>query len=388
MIYLDNNATTALDPDVAEAMFACFLRGPLNASSQHAIGRAARNLLDQAISEIGSMLNADVDSPGGDQLILTSGGSESNNLALTGIGDASAPLVVSAIEHPSVLAVASAMQAAGREVRVIAALASGEIDIEAAKKVITRGDRPALVSVMAANNETGVIQPLEAVAEICRDAGVPLHIDATQTIGKFPFDFAKSGAAAVTMTAHKFHGPAGIGALLVRRGVALKPLMLGGEQQLGKRPGTEAVPLAVGMAKALTIALRDHSEVNQRVKSIRDQFESSLRQTVDTVLFHGVDSERLPGTSCFSLPGVDRQNMLMALDLAGVACSSGSACASGSSRPSHVLEAMGLATAAVESSLRVGFSKFSTMADAEQATAIISNQYRRLRRLAAVENSN
>ncbi len=409
---------------VIEAMFACFASGPLNASSQHALGRVARNQLDAAISVMGQSLVADVDSPSGDQLVLTSGGSESNNLALHGIGDPTAALVVSALEHPSVLAVAASMQLSGREVRVIPVLRNGVIDLAAARLLIESAPPPGLVSVMAANNETGVIQPTHLIAEICRAVNVPLHLDATQVIGKLPFCFHSSGAAAVTFTAHKFHGPTGVGGLLLRSGVHLRPLLHGGEQQFGKRPGTESVALAVGMAKAIEIAdsgfkfqvsgfrsgrepealadYRRHAAkpdmpvsasasgstdhyrgtgIERNIQSLRDQFESQLKFNVAEVVVHGQDAVRLPGTSCFSLPGVDRQAMLMALDLAGIACSSGSACASGSSRPSHVLQAMGVPERELESALRVGLSKFSTADEVDEAVATICLQYHRLRRL-------
>jgi cysteine desulfurase len=386
LIYLDNNATTQIDPAVAEVMLACLSSGPLNPSSQHAIGRAARRQLDDAISAMGQLLGADVDSPGGDQWILTSGGSESNNLAISGIGDLEAPLVVSAIEHPSVLAVASAQQSAGREVRIIAVHSDGTINLTSAEQVISQLPRPSLVAVMSANNETGVLQPLTSVAALCRENEVAFHIDATQTIGKLPFDFATSGATSVAFTAHKFHGPAGIGGLIVRSGTNLRPLMHGGEQQLAKRPGTESVALAVGMAKALQIAMDGQQARSARLQTIRDEFEARLIEKIPLLVIHGAKSPRLPGTSCFSLPGVDRQTMLMALDLAGIACSSGSACASGSSRPSHVLQAMQTPEAEIDSALRVGFSKFSTVDEATQAGETICRQYLRLRKFAPVEN--
>jgi len=380
LIYFDNNATTAIDPAVADAIMVALKSGPMNASSQHAIGRAAHNKLDSAISEIGQLLGADVDSPGGDQLILTSGGSESNNLAIFGIGDPTAPLVVSAIEHPSVLAAAVMTQHAGREVRVIPVDSTGSIDIAAARLLITKLPLPSLVSVMSANNETGVIQPTTNLADICQPLSIPLHIDATQTIGKLPFAFPSSGAAAVTFTAHKFHGPAGIGGLLTRSGVTVRPMIHGGEQQLAKRPGTESIPLAIGMAIALRLAVRDSESIACRLRSMRDRLEQELSNGIEKIVFYGQDVARLPGTSCFSLLGVDRQAMLMALDLAGLACSSGSACASGSSRPSHVLQAMGVTEAALESALRLGMSKFSTTEEAVLAAETICLQYRRLRR--------
>lgn len=387
MIYLDNNATTSIDPVVVEAMINCFAQGPMNASSQHAIGRAARKALDAAMSLIGCQLNADVDSPGGDQLVITSGGSESNNLALYGIGDANAPLVVSSIEHPSVLAVASSMQSSGREVRVLPVSRDGIVDVQQAQTLISMSPKPGLVSMMSANNETGVIQPIDHVATFCRRLGVPLHVDATQTIGKLPFDFKSTDAAAITFTAHKFHGPAGIGGLLIRSGVSVRPMLLGGEQQLGKRPGTEAVPLVVGMAKALAVAVAGQQEVASRLRALRDSMETRLSKSIEGIIFHGKQQDRLPGTSCFSTPGVDRQAMLMALDLAGLACSSGSACASGSSRPSHVLEAMGVGETAINSAIRVGMSKFSTADEVDASIDTICRQHRRLRRINSVEKS-
>ena len=388
MIYLDNNATTRLDPQVAEAIRRVWDLGPLNPSSQHRAGRQARNLLDEAISELGRCLGADVDSPGGDSLVLTSGGTEANNLAVLGIGDASGPLVISALEHPSVLEPARAAARAGREVRLIPLTSNGRIDLAAARELIVeRSPRPALVSVMSANNETGVIQPLAELAAICREAAVPLHVDATQTVGKMPLDFAALGLAALSAAALKFHGPAGIGLLLVRSGVPLRSALLGGEQQLGKRAGTEPVGLAVGMATALTIALQQLDASATLMGQCRERLETGLLGDFPELVIHGVSAPRLAGTTCISFPGADRQAMLMALDIAGVACSSGSACASGSSRPSHVLAAMGVAGELIDTALRFGFSRFSTTDDADRAVELISRQYRRLREKLVVENS-
>lgn len=386
MIYLDNNATTQLDRRVAEIMLEVWQSGPLNASSQHAAGRAARNRLDDAISQLGQLLGADVDSPGGDALTLASGGTEANNLAICGIGDPALPLVVSAIEHPSVLQCASNQAAAGRVVRVIPVDSSGAINLDAAAQWISGTlPRPSLVSVMAANNETGVIQPIEQLAAICQDAAVALHVDATQSVGKLPVDFRKLGIAALTATAHKFHGPAGIGLLLVRSDTAVRPLMYGGEQQLGKRPGTEAVTLAVAMAQALRIAIESQGESTALMNACRNYLEATLCDEFPEIVIHSSRVPRLPGTSCISFPHVERQTMLMALDVAGICCSSGSACASGSSQPSHVLTAMGAARPLVDTALRFGFSRLSTLQDSHQATADISRCYRRLGHKKTVE---
>ncbi len=386
MIYLDNNATTQLDRRVAEIMLEVWQSGPLNASSQHAAGRSARNRLDDAISQLGQLLGGDVDSPGGDTLTLTSGGTEANNLAICGIGDMALPLVISAIEHPSVLQCASNQAASGRVVRVIPVDPSGVIDLDAAAELIAgTTPRPSLVSVMAANNETGVIQPIEQLAAICNDAEVALHVDATQSVGKLPVDFQKLGVAALTATAHKFHGPAGIGLLLVRSGTAVRPLMHGGEQQLGKRPGTEAVAMAVAMAMSLRIAIESRDDSTALMNACRDHLETSLCGEFPEIVIHGNAAARLPGTSCISFPRVERQTMLMALDVAGICCSSGSACASGSSQPSHVLTAMGAPRPLVDTALRFGFSRLSTSQDSQQAAAAILRCYGRLGQKIAVE---
>lgn len=380
MIYLDNNATTAIDPRVADRIREVWDVGSLNPSSQHRAGRRARNLLDDAISQLGACLGADVDSPGGDFIVLTSGGTEANHLALSGLGDPRGALVVSSIEHPSVLEPARAQAAAGRPLRLLPVDSFGQIRLaEAERLIVAESPRVSLVSVLAANNETGVIQPIEELAEICSRAGVPLHVDATQTVGKLPIPFARSGITALTAAAHKFHGPAGVGCLLVRRGTECRATFLGGEQQLARRAGTEPVALAVGMAAALTLA-NDHGEASaKRMSECRDQLESNLLAEFPELVVHGQRAPRLPGTSCLSFPGADRQAMLMALDIAGVACSSGSACASGSSRPSHVLAAMGVPEAQIETALRFGFSRFSTLAETDMAAGLIARHYRRLR---------
>ncbi|MEX0824973.1 MAG: cysteine desulfurase family protein [Pirellulaceae bacterium] len=395
MIYLDNNATTALDPRVAETMLSVWRSGPLNPSSQHAAGRKARVLLDDAVSELGRLLGTRCDQPNGPQLILTSGGTEANNIALTGIGDPHAPLIVSQIEHASVLEVAKAAEKTGRRVDWIPVDASGVISLPTLERIL-QGDehlaagspRPALVSLMAANNETGVLQPIAAAASLCRAAGVPLHVDATQIVGKLPFSFDQLALDAITFAAHKFHGPAGIGGLLLRESVAFRPAWQGGAQQLGQRPGTEAVALAAGAAAALRLALQTVdattldpiSEPNASMRRLRDRFESHLLEQIPELVIHGRQTERLPGTSCIGFPGTNRQSMLMALDFAGIACSSGSACASGSSQPSYVLQAMAVADELVDASLRFGLSRFSTEEDIDRSTSVIVKAYKHLRK--------
>lgn len=385
-IYLDNNATTAVDPRVAEIILQAYRSGPTNPSSQHASGRQARDRVDHAIDVIGRCIGTRLDQPGGPRLVITSGGTESNNLALSGIGD-DGPVVVSRIEHPSVVATAEAMQACGRTVRWLDVDPEGEINVECLSALIEADqNRATLVSLMSANNETGVLQPIRRAAEICRASGVPLHVDATQSIGKLPIQLDSLGASAVTFSAHKFHGPPGVGALWIDAGLPIQPMLHGGQQQLETRPGTEPVALVLGMAEALRLATEEMDDSIAWTSQLRDQLETGLLGRHGELVIQGRDKQRLPGTSSISFLGTDRQSMLMALDLAGIQCSSGSACSSGSSPPSHVLLAMNRPDSEVRSTLRLSVSKFSTAEEISKAIESISSIYNRLRHFVSVDN--
>ncbi len=310
MIYLDNNATTAIDPSVLEAIHRVYQSGPNNPSSQHQLGQQARNRVEQALEMIGQSIGSRLDQPGGARLLLTSGGTESNNLALHGIGQPG-PMVISRIEHPSVIATAEALAAAGRPVRWIDTDDQGRIRLDHLADLIAKpSEKASLVSIMSANNETGVLQPINTAIKICRDAGVPIHIDAAQSIGKLSVDLDSLGASAVTFAAHKFHGPAGIGALWIAPGVKVRPLMHGGQQQLESRPGTEPVALIVGMAKALQVAWNAGDQVVANIRQLRDQLESELLARHPEIVVQGHAADRLPGTSCISFVGTDRQSMI------------------------------------------------------------------------------
>lgn len=386
MIYLDNNATTAIDPRVATAIDECHRWGPANPSSQHRLGREARCRLDEAIESIGHSLGTELGLPGGPRLVLTSGGTEANNLAILGIGEPDGPLVISEIEHPSVSVAAEQAAAQGREVRRIPVNRSGIIELQKLEDAVRRGPRPALASLMSANNETGVLQPIEAAAAICRDAGVPLHVDASQSFGRVPVDLAAWSAAAVTISPHKFHGPVGVGGLWLAAGLSPRPGLFGGGQQLGLRPGTEPLHLVVGMSVALRHAVQEQPSAHRHQQELRDRFESELTRRHGHWVIQGGKAPRLPGTSSLSMIGADRQSLLMALDFAGIACSSGAACSSGSSPPSHVLMAMGVPPGQLTSTLRFGLSKFSTAEEIETAIEAISRCYLKLRGVSAVEN--
>ncbi len=376
-IYLDHNATTPLAPQVAEAMRACEAEGYLNPASQHQFGQRARRRLEAAREAIGRLLGARTDSHRADQIVFTSGGTEANNLALLGLAsDPPGHVIVSAIEHPSVLGAAEHLERRGFVIDRLPVKEDGVVRVDKLRELFRPDTR--LVSLMLVNNETGVLQPVAAAAEICAAAGVPLHTDAVQAAGKLPVDFTRLGATALTATAHKFHGPRGIGVLLLRHGVPLRPIHFGGFQQAGLRPGTESVTLAVGMQTALENAASDGA-IATRLTNLRDRFERSLCASLPDIVINGASAERAPHTSNVSFLGVDRQVLAVALDLAGIACSTGSACASGSTDPSHVLTAMAVPDDVLHSALRFSLGVTTTAAEIDQACERITNSVNDLR---------
>ena len=413
-IYLDHNATTPPLPEVLEAMAQCEREAPANPASQHRAGRKARQRLEDAREGIAEILGARLGTPG-DPLIFTSGGTEANNLALFGLLPEIPPgadprqagrVAVSAIEHPSVAEAADFLKRQGWPVSRLGVDGAGVLKLAevqawlageeyseglqvAENKKLNEGSdstiQPplALISVMLGNNETGVLQPVAEVAaavQKCQPspARVLVHTDAVQVVGKLPVNFTQLNVDALSFSAHKFNGPKGIGGLLLRAGVELKPRQFGGFQQAGKRPGTEAVSLAVGMHVALEIWQRDGEAKAQQLAALRDRLEAGLRAAGLNIVVHGADAPRLPHTANISFLGHNRQSLLMALDLAGVACSTGSACASGSTDPSPALLAMGVEQAAWESALRFSLGYFTTAAHVDQAVHRISNVVKNL----------
>jgi cysteine desulfurase len=387
-IYFDNNSTTTADPAVLDAMAECDRQGIANPASSHAAGRRARRVLEEAREEVGLLLGADLSGMAADRVIFTSGGTEANNLAVLGLGVAATKLgrsrsegdrrqetgdcaagpwhaIISAIEHPSVVGAAEQLDRTGWRVDRLGVSSLGVVRVDAFERLLTPETR--LVSIMLGNNETGVIQPVREITAICRDRGTVVHTDAVQAVGKIAVNFRDLGVDAMTVAAHKFHGPRGIGALLLRSGVALEPILFGGFQQTGLRPGTESVSLAVGMAAALRIWQDEAAARESHLRELRDSFEAQLLAAWPELVINGGESERLPHTSNVSFPGLDRQAMLLALDMAGICCSTGSACASGSNEPSPVLRAMDLDEAIVGSALRFSFGRTNTPAEVDEA---------------------
>ena len=377
-IYLDNNATTALLPEVVEAMRGCDEAAYMNPASQHWAGRRARQRLEEARDTVARVLGLRT-TPTADRVIFTSGGTEANNLALLGLaGRRPGRVLISPLEHPSVLKPAEELRRRGFDVQMLPVSEEGVVAADEVPRLLTVDTR--LVSVMLANNETGVLQRVPEIARLCDEAGVPLHTDAVQVVGKSAVDFSSLGVTALSCTAHKFHGPRGIGALILRADVPLDPLIYGGFQQQGLRPGTESVALAVGFARALELWEAEGAVRAARIGSLRDRFEQRLCAD-PAIVVNGGSAPRLPHTSNLSFLGCERQALWMALDVAGVACSTGSACASGSSEPSSVLSAMGLEPERIASALRFSLSALTTQREVDEACDLILTAINDLRRL-------
>lgn len=380
MIYFDNNATTQIDPRVSERVCAEYQARRVNPSSQHGPGREARRVVEESRDSLLGDLSARTRGMRSDTLVFTSGGTEANNLAIFGIsGLRAGRVVVSSIEHPSVLAAAERLASQGRAVDYLPCDADGRIDLGPLRGLIERGESIALVSVMLANNETGVIQPIEELVQMCRPVGIPVHCDAVQGLGKIPLSFEALGVDAMSITAHKLHGPIGIGALVVRDGLKLEPMFYGGFQQLGVRPGTENPALASGFAQAVRIAREELGGRRERMEQRRRELEGYLLEQHPWACIHGQEVERLPHTISIAFPGLDRQVLQLALDRSGVACGTGSACASGSSQPSHVLQAMGLSPEKVRGSIRLSLSHETSAWEVAEGAARIAEVLQRLR---------
>ena len=374
-IYLDNNATTPVLPAVWEAMrpFLADVYG--NPASAHQAGRRARQALEDAREQIAALLDAHPD-----EVLFTSGATEANNLALFGLaGDPPGHLVASPVEHPCVTEPLRQLGQRGFTLDWLPVDATGVVRAEAISVVAQADAR--LVSVMLANHETGAVQPVAELAALLAGQGTGaalFHCDAVQAVGKLPVSFRGLGVATLSLSAHKFHGPKGIGALLCRRGVRLRPLFQGGHQQQGRRPGTEPVALVVGMATALALALAEREDRERHVRELRRRFLEGLAALAEPVVLNGPE-DGLPHTLNLSFPGLRADALLMSLDLEGVACSTGSACSSGSLQPSAVLRAMGVPEERLHSALRFSLSHLLGVEEIEEAARRVGRVVRRLR---------
>jgi cysteine desulfurase len=353
-IYLDYNATAPVRPEAAAAVAAA-LQAVGNPSSVHGFGRAARRLVEDAREHVAALANARPE-----EVIFTSGGTEANALALGGTG--AARLIVSTVEHESVLRNAPQATAlpVGRD---------GVADLAALAGLLAQGaGQPTLVSLMLANNETGVIQPVAEAAALARRHGALIHCDAVQAAGKIPVDMAALAVDLLSLSAHKLGGPQGSGALVLRDGVRLTALVNGGGQERSRRAGTENVPGIAGFGAAARTAAADLAGAG-RIRELRDRLEAGIRAASGRAVVHGAGAPRLPNTSCIGLPGLSAETQMMALDLAGIAVSSGAACSSGKVRASHVLRAMGLSPEEAGCAIRVSLGWRSSASDVDRFLA-------------------
>ncbi len=357
-IYLDHNATTAPRPEVIDLVTRVLRDTWGNASSVHAYGQQAKSVLDEARSRVATLIGAD---PA--EVVLCGSGTESDNLAIRGAADAQADagrrhLVTTAIEHEAVRATMAALGRRGFRITTIPVDASGIVSVDAVREAVTPDT--ALVSVMHANNEIGTLQPIAEIAAIARASGALMHTDAVQTAGRIPVDVRALGVDLLTLSAHKFHGPKGAGALFIRRGVKLAPSLTGGRQERGRRSGTEPVAIYAGMGLAAELAQAALADEPGRLAALRDRLETALLAGIPDTVRNGAASPRVPNTTNLSFAGVESESLLIGLDLEGVAVSSGSACSSGTLEPSHVLRAMGCSHARALGSVRFSLGASTT----------------------------
>ena len=377
-IYADNAATTALLPEVLEVMLPYYTEYYGNASSPYSIGRKSKAALENARMEIAACLGAKKQ-----EILFTSGGTESNNWAIRSImkmksQEGKHHLITSQIEHPSVLNVCKAWEKSGGEVTYLPVEKNGIVNPALVKESI----RPAtaLVTIMMANNEIGTIQPIEKIGYICHENNILFHTDAVQAVGHLPISLSDLPVDLLSFSGHKFHAPKGIGGLYVKPSLEIAPLLWGGEQERAKRPGTENIAAAIGLAEALKLSCQKMEERNAYVLSLREQLIDQVLQIPQSFL-NGDRTERLPSNTNFCFEGIEGESLLLMLDMRGICCSSGSACTSGAADPSHVILALGVSKDMARSSLRISLSHLNTQEEIETIVHAINDSVTRLRRL-------
>ena len=361
-VYFDNNATTRIAPEVRDVMMPFFDNLYGNPSSMHAFGGAVAKYVDRAREEVAAFLNC---SP--EEVIFTACATESDNSAIRGTADyfgKGTKIITSAVEHPAVLQPCRRLKALGHEVVELPVDSVGQLDLERLRAEL-KGTKNALVSIMWANNETGTVFPIERIAEICREYGAIFHTDAVQVAGKIPVDVKKVPVDMLSMSGHKFHAPKGIGIFYVRKGTKLKPFMLGGHQESGRRAGTENVPYIIGLAKACELARLGMADEAVKLTALRDKLEAGILAKCPNVRINGDKAHRLPNTLNVSFEYIEGEAIAYHLSDLGICISTGSACASGSLDPSHVIRAMGVPFIAVHGSVRFSLSRYNTMEEVD-----------------------
>lgn len=355
-IYADNNATTKVAPEVVEAMLPYFSEYYGNPSSMHFFGGQVEKKVNEAREQVADFLGAEPS-----EIVFTSCGTESDNAAILGTLD-SYPVkrhfITTRVEHPAIGNVASYLSRKGYRVSEISVNREGQLNLDELKESVTDGT--ALVSVMYANNETGVVFPIEEIGEFVKEKGITFHTDAVQAAGKIPLNMKKSHIDMLSISGHKLHAPKGTGILYIRKGTKFSPFMIGGHQEKGRRGGTENVPYIIGLGKACEMAKNHLNEENTRVKALRDYLETNILEKIPSVMVNGERLNRLPNTVSVSFEYVEGESILLLLSDLGICASSGSACTSGSLEPSHVLRAMGVPFTAAHGSIRFSLSTYNT----------------------------
>ena len=378
-VYLDYNATAPPAPDVVDAVTQVVRDHVGNPSSVHAFGQRAKALIDDARQQVAALIDADPT-----EVVFTAGGTEADNLALRGAAEAleAGPrrrVITSGLEHEAVLNTVKALERRGWQVTRLSTSERGIVDPGALGQAI--GSDTALVSIMHANNEVGTIQPVAELAAIAREHGAVFHTDAVQSVGKIPVSVRELGVDLLALSGHKFGGPLGAGALYIRRGVRLLPYLTGGRQERNRRAGTENVPAIAGLGVAAAVARKKLASEGPRLRQLRDRLESDILRLVPGTAVNGDRTARVPNTTNIGFDGIEAESLLIALDLEGIAVSTGSACSSGSLEPSHVLRAMGHSTARARNSLRFSLGAGTTDADLEAVIAVLPGLVTKLRGL-------
>ncbi len=384
MIYLDHNATTPVHPDVFQAM-APYMQGSFgNPSSLYRSGREAKKALEESRAAVAAWLGA-----GPEEIVFTSGGTEADNTAIRGVTGALTSkgdhIITSAIEHHAVLSTCRALERDGVRVTYLPVDRSGRVDPDDVRKAVT--PHTVLITVMHVNNETGVVQPVEEIGRIAAQSGVLFHSDTVQSGGKLPLSPGKTGAALMAFSAHKMYGPKGIGALYVKSGTPLKPLITGGGHERGVRAGTENVAGAAGFAKAVQLLGDEGVFDTGRLLRLRDHFEKRLEEAVDGIHIHGRQAPRIANTSSVSFAAVESESVLLYLDLNGICASAGSACSTGSAAASHVLTAMGVSPQDAQGSIRFSLGDDNTQQDIDATVDVLAETVKKLRAVSSVHMS-
>lgn len=377
MIYLDNNATTPVDPAALEAMLPFLREQYANASSGYSFSRPVKKAVARAREQVAALAGCEPD-----EVVFTGGGTEADNAALLSaihVFPDRKHLVVGATEHEAVLNCTAWLERErGYEVTRLGVDAQGRVDVAEIAAAIRPG-QTAVVALMTANNETGVLAPVAEAAAIAAAHGVPFHTDAVQAAGKIPLNFRETGAHTMALSGHKFHAPKGVGALVVKRDIPFQPSLHGGGQEGGRRSGTENVPGIVALGAAAELALANLEATAESTRRLRDFFETEALRRVPGARVNGAEAERVPNTCSLRIDGVEAQAIILLLDRQGVCVSSGSACSTGSLHPSHVLSAMGLTPSEARSTLRFSFSKFNTMEETQTALNALEAAVRKYR---------